>query len=115
MKDILTQYEELAKIQMECTYSGDYKNGNKASNKLDKLNKRLENGLENSKEIVEKLVLSDNPNVIIWIAKVAVDSGYMREEVLSKLKKISQNSQLGIIRFNAEMTLKTLLDNIINK
>ena len=37
-KGLISNYCEAAKIQMDATYSGDYKKGNRASDKLKKYN-----------------------------------------------------------------------------
>ena len=106
-KEFILNYYEAAQIQMSATYSGDYKKGNKASNKLIKYNNIIKSDFKNYKSIVKELIYSQNPNVIIWIANVALDEKFEVNFVISSLKKIAENKELGIIGFNAKMVLKT--------
>ena len=100
-------YCEMAQIQMEATYSGDYRKGNKASDKLEEYNNIIKNNFMNYKSLVKKLINSENPNVIIWISNVALDENYEVDCIIQRLKDIAQNKKLGIISFNAEMILQT--------
>ena len=104
---LFLKYLKQAQIQMECTYSGDYKLGNKASTDLEKYNNLIIQDFNNYREVIDKLLQSSNPNVIIWISVVAFKLKYNVDFVTMKLKEISSNKTLGIIRFDAEMTLKT--------
>ena len=96
-EELFKHYIEMAEIQMECTYSGDYKKGNKASDELRKYNEIIESNFQD----YEQLVLE------MWIASVAIDKNFEMKSVVEKLKLISANKDLGIIGFNAAMLLKT--------
>lgn len=107
MGNMESDYYEAAKIQMEATYSGDYKKGNKASNKLERYNDLIRANFKEYESVVENLINSENPNVVIWIANVALDEKFKTDYVIRRLKDIAENKDLGIIGLNAEMLLKT--------
>ena len=107
-EELFKHYIEMAEIQMECTYSGDYKKGNKASDELRKYNEIIESNFQDYEQLVLEMLKSKNPNVIIWIASVAIDKNFEMKSVIEKLKLISANKDLGIIGFNAAMLLKTI-------
>lgn len=102
-----SNYYKSAEIQMRATYSGDYKNGNEASDELERYNNIIISDFENYKSLVEQLINSKNPNVVIWISNVALDKNFKADVVVNRLKEIAKDEKLGIISFNAEMTLKT--------
>lgn len=106
-KELVLNYYEAAKTQMETTYAGDYKKGNRASNRLIKYNDLIKSDFPNYKSVVKELLNSQNPNVLIWIANVALDEKYEEDFVVSSLKTIAENKELGIISLNAKMILKT--------
>lgn len=106
-RNLELNYYEAAQIQMDATYSGDFRKGNKASDKLKKYNSVIEANFETNKSLMHNLVKSENPNVVIWIANVALNKNFETDYVIRRLKDIAQNKNLGIISFNAEMVLKT--------
>lgn len=106
-KELILNYYEAAEIQMNATYSGDYKKGNRASDKLKEYNDLMKSDSQKYEPVVKELLSSENPNVVIWIAEVALENNFEKDAAICKLKKIAENKELGIIRLNAEMTLKT--------
>lgn len=88
-KELISNYCEAAKIQMDAIHSGDYKKGNKASDKLKKYNDLMRSDFLKYESIVKELLNSEEPNAVIF-----------------KLKKMTENEELGILRLNAKMTLK---------
>lgn len=92
---------------MECTFSGNYRKGNRASKKLFELNAFLKRNFDDNREEIDQLIESDHPNVFLWISNVALDMDYRTDEVIDKIKKISDNKNLGLIAFGAGMQLKT--------
>ena len=106
-KNLILDYCKAAQTQMDATYSGDYKKGNRAADKLYKYNDFIKSDFQNYKSAVKELLNSQNPNVVIWIANVALDKEFETDFVVTCLKNIAQDKNLGIISFNAEMTLKT--------
>lgn len=109
MRKLKEKYETLASIQMECTYNGNFKKGNRASDELIKINKFFLKNFEETKETIDELIISDNPNVILWISNVILEKNYRTEEVKSKIVNIAETEQFGIISFNAEMILKKFM------
>lgn len=106
-KELFDKYCQEAQIQMDCTYKGDYKNGNIASEKLEKYNAIIKKDFINNINIVDELLASNNPNVCIWISCVALDENYRIDFIKDKLTKLSNDNNIGIIGFNAKMLLKT--------
>lgn len=102
-----SNYYEAAEIQMQATYSGKYRTGNRASDRLAKYNKIMSSDFENYKSLVKELKNSEHPNVVIWISGVAMDNNFETDVVINRLKEMAEDKKLGIIRFNAEMVLKT--------
>lgn len=108
MKDkLIADYCKAVQAQMDATYSGDYRKGNRESGKLYKYNDFIKSDFQNYKSVAEELIHSANPNVIIWIANVVLDTKYETDFVIARLKDIAQDKNLGIIRLNAEMILET--------
>ncbi len=106
-RNLVDQYVHYAEMQMECTFSGNYKKGNRASEKLFDMNTFLKENFEENREIIDLLIESSNPNVCIWISDVSLDLQYRADKVISILKNISKREDLGLIGLNAEMQLKT--------
>lgn len=109
VKKITEEIIKNATIQGEAEYSGDYKKGNKASNKLFSIWKEIKNDLMIAREIVDVLKNHENVNVRIWICSISLDINYKVDETKLILEKISKDSSVGILALNAEMTLKMWL------
>ncbi|MFJ7976756.1 hypothetical protein ACIQZI_13820 [Peribacillus sp. NPDC096379] len=97
---------ENAIIQGEATIDGNYKRGNKASDKLYKIENVMKEDKEFAKDILDILMINPEPNVKIWACGIAMDIDYKAYEAENILTEISNTTELGILRFNAEMTLK---------
>lgn len=82
-KEFILNYCEAAEIQMSATYSGDYKKGNRASNKLIKYNNIIKSDFKRYESLVKELICSQNPNVIIGIANVVLDEKFEMDFVIS--------------------------------
>jgi len=86
---------ENAVIHGEATYSGDYKKGNKASDKLFKLGSIMEQNNDIAKEMLDVLLEHENINVRIWVAGKALDLKYKVKEAKQILEKISKMPMLA--------------------
>ena len=73
---MISNYCEAAEIQMNSMYSGNYKKGNKASDKLKKYNDIMKLDFQKYEPIVKKLLEAENPNVVIWISVVALENNF---------------------------------------
>lgn len=105
--NFVEQYLYYTDVHTECTNSGNYKKGNRASKKILEMNAILKNNFEEYRGIIDQLIESTNPGAILWVSNVALDLHYRTNEVISVIKQISLNKELGLISFGAEMQLKT--------
>ena len=106
-KAFLTElFIENAIIQGEATLDGNYKKGNKASDKLNKIANVIKEDKELAKELLYTLMNNPEPNVKIWACGIALDIDYKAQEAEDILTEISNMTELGILSFNAEMSLK---------
>ena len=103
---LLNKFIKYDKIQGECTYNGDYRKGNMASKKLFKIKKLIKNDDTLCKDIIDKLICSDEINVLIWICGIAIEVNYKKDKAEAILTDISENKKNGILGANAEMILK---------
>lgn len=94
-----------AVIQGEATYDGDYKKGNKASDKLFRITRIMKEDMDLGKSMLDELLNSSEPNVKIWAGGVALDIGYKSDEAERILNELSNTPKLGILALNAEMSL----------
>ncbi len=100
------QFIENANLQGEATKDGNYKRGNKASDKLYKIANILKEDKEFAKDILDILMVNPEPNVKIWACGIALDIDYKAYEAEKILTELSNTTELGILSFNAEMSLK---------
>lgn len=106
MEKLVNLFIKNAVIQGEATLSSDYKKGNKASDKLFKIRKTMKKDICIAKAMLDILLEHENVNVKIWAAGDALDLKYREEEAEQILKAISEMSDIGILAFNASMSLK---------
>ncbi|MCM3410200.1 hypothetical protein [Metabacillus litoralis] len=97
---------ESAIIQGRVTIDGNYTIGNKASDKLFKIANVMKEDKDFAKEILDILMVNPEANVKIWACGIAMDIDYQANEAENILKEISNTTGLGILSFNAEMSLK---------
>lgn len=105
---LIKSFIENAIIQGTATYEGDYKRGNKASNRLFEIIKIIKEDTDFGKGVLDELIIYSEPNVQIWACGTALEIGYEIEKAEETLKNISQIPGIGILGLNAKMTLKVL-------
>ncbi|WHY69608.1 DUF2019 domain-containing protein [Neobacillus sp. SuZ13] len=103
---------ENAIIQGQATLNGDYIEGNKASDKLLKIASLIKEDKDFFKDILDSLMTNPEPNVKIWACGIALDIDYKAIEAEQILTEISNMTELGILRFDAEMSLEVRKGNI---
>jgi hypothetical protein len=103
MSDLISEYISLAISHGESTLSGDFKNGNKAYRKMEKIVEAIRNSDEMIRKQFYILMYHENDNVKTWTASYLL--GTYENEALEALTKIARNSK-NIFSFNAEMTIK---------
>ena len=106
LKELTNEYIENAVIQGESQFSGDFKKGNKASNKLFKIRAIMKENRDIAIEMLNILLDNENISVLSWAAGDALDLKYRDEEAEQLLKKIARMPETGILGFIAEMELE---------
>ena len=106
VKELTNEFIENAVIQGEATYSGNYKKGNKSADKLFKLGIIMKENTDIAKEMLNVLLDHENINVKIWAASYALDIKFREKEAEQLLEGISMMPDIGILSFDAEMSLK---------
>ncbi|RQW19090.1 hypothetical protein EH196_19310 [Bacillus sp. C1-1] len=105
---ITEAFKKHALIHDETQYSGDYTKGNNSADILAKLSVEIENDLDNGASIIDSLLKEQNPGILIWASCVSANMNYRKKDRIAILKELSRNNEIGIQRFNAEMTLKEI-------
>jgi peroxiredoxin family protein len=103
---LINEFVKNAVIQGEATLEGNYKKGNKASDKLFKIIDIMKQDINLAENMLDVLMESQEPNVKIWACSTALDIEYKSKEAEQILKDISNSPDLGILSFNAEMSLE---------
>lgn len=106
VKALIEDFINNAVIQENATYEGDYKKGNKASKKLFKIGKIMEQDSEIAEQMLDVLLEHENINVRIWASGKALDLNYKTKITEDTLRSISKMPEAGILELNAEMSLK---------
>ena len=104
--ELIQNYINNAISQGEATLKGDYKTGNKECKKLSKIYKIMEKNLDFAKEMLDVLLNDENINVRIWASAHALGLNVKVDKAEDILKEISSIPDIGLLGFNAEMTLK---------
>lgn len=97
---------ENAIIQGDCTNSGDYKRGNKASKVLLSIIKKISKDYNQAVLLINALKQSNEPNVIIWCTRLAFNANYEKEYFICALRKIAERKELKLISFSAQKSLE---------
>jgi hypothetical protein len=105
-EDIIQQYEKSGRIIEEAIQTGDYKTGNREGRILIKLFKLLEKDRKLAADCISQLYKSECTSVRIKAAAYSLSLGIDLPKAEEVLYIIGQDKSLGIIGFNAEMTLK---------
>ena len=95
---------------MQCTFTGDYKKGNRYAKKIIKHNTKIEENddKEMADRIIDLIIDSEVPNAVMWITPVCVKMQYRLSEVKDKLLMFSQRKDLGLCALDAERLLEQL-------
>ena len=103
---VLRQYEISGKIIFDSELTGDYKAANREARKLLKIFKIFEKKPAFADECIPMLLKSQNVVVRSKGAAYCLALKRDTDQGESVLKEISNDTQYGIWRLNAEMTLK---------
>lgn len=109
-KKIIEEYMRCADEHQQCTLSGDYKKGNKYADTILMYNAFFEKEYEKetTHTIIDAIIESNDPGAVMWIAPVCAKLQYRLPEIKEKIIKYSEDKNLGLSAFGAEMLLKQL-------
>ncbi|MCM3239395.1 DUF2019 domain-containing protein [Heyndrickxia oleronia] len=102
---LIDEFVKIAVIQGNAALEGNYKKGNKASDKLSKIIEVMKQDINLAKTTLDVLMISEEPNVKIWACGMALDIDYKTKKAEQILEELSNSSGIGNGSFNAEMSL----------
>ncbi len=106
----IEEYMRCADEHQRCTLSGDYKKGNKYADKILMYNTIFENEYKEKTTyaIIDAIIEANIPGAVMWIASVCAKLRYRLPEIKEKTIKYSEDKNLGLYAFGAEILLKQL-------
>lgn len=105
-KAILNKYKTAAKLYGLATQNGDYKNANRQVAILKEIYTIFQSNPELQKIILNQLIQDDNPIVSSWAAAHSLGLEFEINQAIKVLEEISKRNDVGIISFDAGMTLR---------
>ncbi len=106
IEEIIEQYEKSGRIIEETLLSGDYRTGNREGKKLIKIFKLFEQDRDLAEKCIDLLYKSNCTRVRTEAAAYSLSLGINVPKAEAVLYEIGHDESLGIIGFDAEMTLK---------
>lgn len=106
LSTLVELYVQAAVAHGDATLTGDYKSANRQYLKLTRIYKKIEKDRENAHLFFEGLFNHTNASVKTWAAAHALSLGVQTQVALKVLEQVSQDRNIGVIRLDAEMTLK---------
>lgn len=108
-QDLTEYYDEFinaAKLQGEATKAGDSRTANKQYTILKRIFVKAQKDIETAKIFYKNLRNNSEPNVKLWASAHSLALGLDIAVAENILDVLSKNENIGILRINAEMTLK---------
>jgi len=106
----LNQYHDefirAAILEGEATKNGDAKTGNRQYAILKRIFMKAQKCIDSAKLFYMNLRKNEEANVQIWACAHSLALGIGTDEAEKVLEILSKNRKIGILRLNAEMTLK---------
>ena len=106
-ESIVEIFIEESVLHGECTVSGNYKQGNKAADRLFRIWREIKDSKFDGEKLVDELIESSNLPTRQWISAIALDMHYRVDEALEILSDIAKTNEYPTVRFSAQMTMKT--------
>ncbi len=103
---IFQKYVAAATLHGEATKTGDYKAANKQYARLREIYRNFEKDPDLGESTLVKLFRHPNVSVRTWASAHALGLGIHEDEAARILEQVSSDTSVGILRLNAEMTLK---------
>lgn len=101
LDDLIAAYRDAAQTHGAATKSGDYKTGNKASDRIAAIYAELRRRGEDAQRELLPLLRDDDPGVRLWAAAHALE--FAPDEGVHVLRALVQR---GILGFDAKITLR---------
>ena len=105
-EDLIRRYIKSAVLHGEATYKGDYKIANSEAKQLTKIYRIMEQDIDLANVMLNHCLVDKDVSVKTWASAHALGLNIRINEAESVLKKVSVQKDIGILGFNAEMTLK---------
>ena len=106
IETVISDFEKSGEVIFRLANTDDYVISNREGKKLVKYFKIFEKNLEFGYQCIDRLIESSNVVVKTKAAAYSLALSYNTSRAISVLEEIASNSDNGIFRFNAEMTLK---------
>lgn len=103
---LVEEYIQGAVAHGNATLAGDYKLANHQYRKLTRIYKKIAKNRELALTFFSDLFQHPNASVRTWAAAHSLGLGIQTQSALKVLEQISQDHNIGIVRLDAEMTLK---------
>jgi len=107
LMDYLEDYLESCRVHGESTLNGNYKEGNKAYKKIDKIFNIAKNSDDQEAFYLEILEKSNNANTLTWCCINMLKLSIKPKMARAKLKEIAKDKNIHpIFKSNAQLTLQ---------
>ncbi|WAM32025.1 HEAT repeat domain-containing protein [Caldicellulosiruptor naganoensis] len=106
VKKLIEEYRNAAILQKEASSDGDYRTANKQYSRLTKIYKILEKDKDLREKVLRELLKDENIYVSSWAAAHCLGLNIYVDEAVKLLEEIAKRKDIGILRLDAEMTLK---------
>ena len=103
---IISEYRKYGKIRYESMLKGNYRRGNRAFDKMEKLFYELAKDKVLAKEVFGELLENENVSLRTLIAANCLILKINEKRAEEVLKEIANSEKYGIFSLNARMTLK---------
>ena len=106
LEEIVAQFETSGRIIEETLQTGDSRRGNREGKKRTRYFKLLEKDRALAEACISRMYQSECASVRITAAAYSLSLGINAQRAEAVLRELAQDESLGIVGFNAEMTLK---------
>ncbi len=103
---LFRDFVSAAQLHGEATLNGDDKLANKQAARLAKIYRHLQGDRQFALSFLQALFQHPSASVRVWASAHALGLGIQTNEASSILEQVSGDSRLGILRLDAQMTLK---------
>ena len=105
-EEIINKYIKYGKIRYESMLEGNYRRGNRAFDKMEKLFHEVAKDKVLAKDVFDELLENENVSLRTSIAAECLILKVNEKRAEEVLKEIANSEKYGIFSLNARMTLK---------